>query len=167
LPLRSGRISSGAASDEESEYAASRYVPALRTILEELTGNRLSMEDYPSVLPMPDQVPTQSAPSSSARGSSARSSRSSRGAGSARKSTGASSRWSKSTASDNKRSSGPTNYSGGRCIVFMMGGMSYSELRVSREVMTKEAREIVVGSTTFLSPDDFIDDLALLGQDDE
>jgi len=51
-------------------------------------------------------------------------------------------------------------------MVFMVGGMSFSELKVARDVMNKESREAIVGSTAFLSAGDFIDDLALLGQDE-
>ena len=162
----SGRLSSGSVSDEESEYAASRYVPPLKGILSDLAANQLSFDDYPSVLPMPESNPAASITPSSRGGSSARSARQKTG-GTARKSTGASSRWSKSTSSaDSKRSSGPTNLSGGRLLTFMMGGISYPELRVAREVMAKESREIIIGSTAYLTANDFISDLSLLGQDD-
>jgi syntaxin-binding protein 1 len=59
------------------------------------------------------------------------------------------------------------SFSGGRSIVFVMGGMSYQELRVARDVMASEAREIVAGSTAFLSPSEFVADLTRLGQEDE
>jgi len=168
--LGGDRIASGGSADEESEFAASRYIPAFRTILEELANDQLSLETYPSVLPMPDPAPSQSNSRSRMRGSasarsSARSSR--RGEGSsARKSAGATSRWSKSSSvKEVNRSTGPTNFVGGRCIVFMVGGMAYSELRVAREVMSKESREIVTGSTVFVNADGFMEDLAHLAQD--
>lgn len=119
---------------------------------------------------MPESAPSQSNSRSRMRGSnsarsSARSSR--RGEGSsARKSAGATSRWSKSSSiKEVNRSTGPTNFVGGRCIVFMVGGMAYSELRVAREVMSKESREIVTGSTVFVNADGFMEDLAHLAQD--
>ena len=43
--------------------------------------------------------------------------------------------------------------------------MSYSEVRLARDVMNQEGREIVVGSTAFVSPEEFLKDLELLGQD--
>lgn len=159
---------SRAVPDDDSEYAASRYVPILRTILEDLARNALSLEEYPSVLPMPESASSpSSAGGSSARG--ARSARSSRKdvAGSARKSGGATSRWAKSSISERKGSTGPTNLSGPRCLVFMMGGLSYTELKTARDVMSKESREVVIGSTAFLSASDFIDDLTILGREDE
>lgn len=33
--------------------------------------------------------------------------------------------------------------------------------------MEKEMREVIVGSTAFISAKDFVDDLALLGRDEE
>lgn len=51
--------------------------------------------------------------------------------------------------------------------MFMMGGLSYSEIKASRDVMKSESRELIVGSTALLSPKDFIEDLELLGQDDD
>lgn len=47
-------------------------------------------------------------------------------------------------------------------MVFMVGGMAFSEVSAARELMFKESREIVVGSTTFSSPTDFIKDLRTL-----
>lgn len=161
-------MSSGAASDDEAEYAASRFVPAFRTILEDLARNCLSMEDYPSVLPMPEMAasPTSASRVATSARSSARSSR--RGeAGSARKGAGASSRWAKSSLTEGKRTNGPTNLSGGRCMVFMMGGLSFPELKSAREVMKKELRDVVVGSTAFVSAEDFMKDLELLGREDD
>lgn len=132
------------------------------------------MEDYPSVLPMPEMGPSTSSVSSSGaaastRGGAARSARPSRRgeAASARKTTGASSRWAKSSGMENKRGTGPVSFSGGRSIVFILGGMSYQELKVTRDVMMNESREIVVGSTTLLTPADFVSDLTKLGQEDD
>jgi len=49
----------------------------------------------------------------------------------------------------------------------MLGGISYAEIRHVREVSQKMGREIVVGSTDFITANDFIDDLNAIGQDDE
>jgi syntaxin-binding protein 1 len=49
----------------------------------------------------------------------------------------------------------------------MMGGCSYSELRVARDVMHKQSREIIIGSTVFINPAQFLDDLEVLGQDQD
>lgn len=160
--------SGGGASDVESEYAASRYVPALKATLEDLARNCLSLEEFPSVMPMPDQGQSGSNSSRSARNSAASARSSRRGeAGSVRKSAGATSRWSKSTGTEGKRSAGPVNLSGGRCMVFMVGGLSFSELKVARDVMSNESREVIIGSTAFLAPRDFLEDLTILGLEEE
>jgi hypothetical protein len=49
----------------------------------------------------------------------------------------------------------------------MIGGLSYNELRAVEEVSRKESREIVIGSTHFLTPTEFMEDLAELGKDEE
>lgn len=167
--LHSGRLSAGSASDDEAEFAGSRYSPAIKTVMEELATNELSMDDYPSVLPMPDQAPSQGSSAGGRRGgsgagASARSGRSGQAA-SARKTGGPTSRWGKSSTRP-AASSGPKSFNGGRAIVFMMGGLSYSELRAARLVMEKESREIVIGSTAFVSPKEFVDDLATLSEGD-
>jgi syntaxin-binding protein 1 len=167
----SGRLSAGSASDDEAEFAGSRYSPAIKTVMEELVTNELSLDDYPSVLPMPD-MPSQGSSAGGKRGSggagaggSARGSRAGQAA-SARKAAGPTSRWGKSSTRP-AASSGPKSFSGGRAIVFMMGGLSYSEMRAARQVMTKESREVVIGSTAFVSPKEFVDDLATLSEGDQ
>ena len=59
--------------------------------------------------------------------------------------------------SSKKRSatSGPTT----RMIVFVAGGACYSELRAAQEIMEKGGQEIILGSTHFINPTEFVDDL--------
>jgi syntaxin-binding protein 1 len=153
------KLASRLAREEDSEFAATRYVPALKSILEALCNDELSMEEYPSVTPMPAQ---SAAP---AGRTSARTSRKASGAAaSARKATGPSSKWSSNTGSTlGTRSVGPVNYTGARYLVFMMGGLCYSEMRAAREVMESESREIILGSTAFLSAGEFMEELGRLG----
>jgi syntaxin-binding protein 1 len=138
--------------------------------MEELVTNELSMDDYPSVLPMPDMAPSQGGSAAGGRrgaggAGSARPSRAGQAA-SARKAGGPTSRWGKSSTSKAAASSGPKSFNGGRAIVFMMGGLSYSEMRAARQVMAKESREVVIGSTAFVSPKEFVEDLATLSEGD-
>jgi syntaxin-binding protein 1 len=133
--------------DEETEYN-SRYVPPLQTILEDLVNNRLSLEEYPSLMPMPEMMSM----GSSGTAASARK----RDTASARKSGSTTSRWQKATPKENTK---PGLFTGGRAIVFYVGGICYSELRVARTVMDRENKEIVVGSTHFTKPKDFLRDM--------
>jgi syntaxin-binding protein 1 len=149
------KISSSGSFDDESEYASSRYNPPLKSILNDLVSNQLSIDEYPSVIPMP-----ASAGSSVGTGSARR-----RGGaeGSLRKKAGATDKWEKTGTSSTNQANG-SHYVGGRSIVFMVGGLSYSELRVARDVMQKESREIIAGSTKFISPSDFLSDLHTLAE---
>lgn len=140
--------------DDESEYAGTRYVPPLKSILLDLVGNTLSIDDYPSTIPLP------ASQSSAAGAGSARR----RGKGieaSARKKKGGTEKWSKAGNSQTS-STVATTFTGGRSLVFMIGGLAYSELRVAREVMNKESREIIIGSTKFVNPAEFMNDLGKL-----
>lgn len=145
--------------DEESEYASSRYSPPLKAILNDLVTNQLSIDEYPSVIPMPMSAASTSAVTGSAR-------RRAKGTeGSLRKSkAGATDKWSKMGNSMTKSATngGTTMFTGGRNMVFMVGGLSYSELRVVRDIMERESREIIAGSTKFVNPSEFLEDLHTL-----
>jgi len=130
----------------ENQYASSRYTPSLKDILDELVANTLSLDDYPSVIPMPDSA---TVPASNA--STAKTARTRKGA----------SKWGKQ---DTAVKTEAITFTGSRKLVFMLGGVSYSELKVARQVMKKESREIIIGSTKFLNPKDFMKDLKTLGQ---
>ena len=128
-------------------------MPALKTILSDLVANQLSIDDYPSVIPMPASMSSSTGASSARRRE---------GKGSARKKKGGGAeKWSR-TGTTQSSSGGATHYTGGRNLVFMVGGLSYSELRVCREIMQKESKEIIAGSTAFVSPNEFMTDLATL-----
>lgn len=156
--IRGQGLSSKGDSDDESEYANSRYAPALKGILSDLVQHKLSTDSHPSVLPMPEMASSSGAASARRRGKSVE--------GSVRKS-GATSRWSRTSSADSGSGGGrsrgnPQVFSGGRSILFMVGGMSYSEIRVARDVMAKEQREIVIGSTHVYTPKEFLEDIAKL-----
>jgi syntaxin-binding protein 1 len=151
-------LSSSSSFDEESEYASSRYSPPLKAILNDLVTNQLSTDEYPSVIPMPLSATSTTSVSGSAR-------RRAKGTeGSLRKSKGgATDKWSKMGNSMTKSTtSGAANFTGGRNLVFMVGGLSYSELRVARDIMERESREIIAGSTKFVNPSEFLEDLHTL-----
>ena len=152
-----GSSSFDSAEEEESEYAGCRYTPPLKSILNQLVTNQLSQQDYPSVIPMPMSAGSTSVSSSARRRGGGKGTD-----GSLRKKGGATDKWSK-MGNSGKSSSGTSAYTGGRNMVFMVGGLTYPELRVTREVMEKESKEIIVGSTKFLTPSDFLDELKVLG----
>jgi len=129
-------------SDDENAYASSRYTPVMKNILNELVANSLSLDEFPSVVPMPaSTISSSKTDKTSAR--------------TARKKKGATDKW--STVGGSKKSTNQDiTFSGSRSLVFMVGGMSYSELRVASKIMQKSSREIIIGSTDFISASDFI-----------
>mmetsp|Transcript_31953 Transcript_31953/g.39177 ORF Transcript_31953/g.39177 Transcript_31953/m.39177 type:complete len:620 (+) Transcript_31953:147-2006(+) len=126
--------------NQESEYAGCRYVPPLKANIEDIIGDRLSFDEYPSVVPMP---PGKTSTASSIRTRSVR------------PQTRA-----KSVGKKTKTFQGP------RVIVFIAGGMCYSELRSGYECMGGSGeREVIMGSTAFVNPSNFVEDLASLAWD--
>lgn len=131
--LRGTRLATTAVVDNESEYSSSRYACSLKPILEDMIHDRLSIEEYPSILPLP---PGKTSTAASVR-------------------TRTSSRW----ARNETKKKQTKVFQGGRQMVFVAGGMCYSELRASHEVMAKGDKEIILGSTCFVSPAEFVQGL--------
>jgi syntaxin-binding protein 1 len=127
-----GKGPATAVARHDSEYSSSRYVCKLKGILEAMAENNLSVEEYPSLLPLPYGTTGSAA--------SVRT-----------KSTRHKSRYGGSDQiKKNKAFLGP------RQIVFMVGGMCYSELRSAEETMCQGEREFILGSTHFLKPAEYI-----------
>jgi len=110
-----------------------------------MQDGKLSLEEYPSVLPMPEEcVPKHGK---------------NRLAGSVRQNTVTKFRSSRISTNDlNKRG----KIFGSRQIIFIVGGACYSELRCGQELMEMGGSEILIGSTTFITPHDFLEDLSTL-----
>ena len=107
-------------------YDVSRYVPPLKRTVEDLLTSGLSTSEYPFVAP-PDAL------LASAR----------------------------DDASKKKKGGGGGASGGGvadvpatgrRLIVFVLGGLSYSELRAMHELARAQNREILIGTTAMLTP---------------
>ena len=105
-------------------------------------ANTLSLDEFPSVVPMPPSATVASGSKSARSARSAKPSARAKGA----------SKWGKGDA---KAGAEAIAFTGSRSLVFMLGGLAYSELKVARKVMEKESREIVIGSTDFMNPEDF------------
>jgi len=129
--FRSAKLKATGTNAKDSKYAISRYVCNLKGVLEELTKDKLSIDDYPSILPLP-------VGSTNVAGS-ARSVRRDK----------ANTKW------GNSRST--PKFTGGRNIVFVAGGICHSEMRSCEEVMAESGKEIVYGSTHILKPREFLD----------
>jgi len=135
--------------DAAAVYAMSRYVCNLKGVLEELTKDKLSIEEYPSILPLP-----AGGVGGSGGGGAARSVRRDK----------ANSKWGNSGGDKSAADTDalPTKFTGGRNIVFMVGGACWSELRSCEEVMKSSGKEIICGSTCFLKPEEFLESVTSL-----
>lgn len=114
--------------NDDSEYASSRYAPKAKVLMTAMAENTLDMDEYPSVLPMPVGTTGSAA---SVRTKTARSKKGGNIAGGG-------------------------VFSGPRQIVFLAGGLSFSEVRSAEEVMASSEREFIIGSTHFLKPDEYL-----------
>eukprot|EP01036_Dinobryon_divergens_P036431 gene36431-47435_t len=124
----------------EGEYADTRHISEFRTILDSIIAGDLPKDKYPAFGSDALEAMEQKAAAKSAR----------------RAAAPAKYGWGKK---DN------VTYSGRRQMVFIGGGISYAELRVAHDVMVQHSKEILVGSTHFMSPDTFVKDVAQLAVD--
>lgn len=118
----------------EGEYADTRHLCRVRILLDQLISGELPNDQFPSFGPQ----------TGGAGGGE------SKIAKSARK-YGTNSRWGRKDQ---------TMYSGGRFVVFIAGGVSYSEMRAGSELMTQHTKEVVVGGSHIINPTSYLDSVA-------
>jgi syntaxin-binding protein 1 len=63
---------------------------------------------------------------------------------------GANNRWGKRESS----------ISGSRALCFVIGGIAYSEMRAGYELQGQHSKEVVVGGTHFISPDEYMEEVS-------
>ncbi|EGG19715.1 Sec1-like family protein [Cavenderia fasciculata] len=124
-------------------YEVSRYVPVVKDIAENLINDTLQDTDFPFVRDTPI-AKTTAAPVSkvSLKGKSNQP------------------RWADPAVQVEE-----TKYTGSKLIIFIAGGVTYSEMRSIYELSTYYKRNIYIGSTGILLPNDFIDDVYNLKRD--
>ncbi|KAH9913550.1 Sec1-like protein [Epithele typhae] len=135
--------------NSEEEYELSRYKPVLRTVLEEHVANKLDPTLFPYVKDSPSAGPT----TSSLRSSPAPSVQPAVSLRSQKPSWHKASRVGGGGGRDDNRQ---------RIIVFVAGGMTYSEMREAYVLSRTLNKDIIIGSTHTLTPRDFVDDLKAL-----
>eukprot|EP00297_Palpitomonas_bilix_P003784 CAMPEP_0113893618 /NCGR_PEP_ID=MMETSP0780_2-20120614/16206_1 /TAXON_ID=652834 /ORGANISM="Palpitomonas bilix" /LENGTH=601 /DNA_ID=CAMNT_0000883955 /DNA_START=79 /DNA_END=1884 /DNA_ORIENTATION=- /assembly_acc=CAM_ASM_000599 len=126
---------------DEVSYDLSRYTPEIKDICQQLLENKLSRDDYPFV-----KEPVGGGAASASSGQSARS----RPVGN----------W--ANKRERKGESEGENLSGSRVFVFIVGGMTHSEMRVAYELQKAFKREVIIGSTEVITSGRFVEQLRSL-----
>ncbi|KAI0251793.1 Sec1-like protein [Lactifluus subvellereus] len=127
----------------EEEYELSRYKPLLRTVIEDQVSGKLDpaafpyVKDYPQTTPAASSATPTQTPTTSLR--------------SAKPS------WHRAA-----RAGGTTTETRQRLLVFVAGGMTYSEMREAYLLSSQLGKDIFIGSTHTLTPRQFADDLKVL-----
>ncbi|KAF0683150.1 Aste57867_24838 [Aphanomyces stellatus] len=139
--LTSDDLTNAAKKATSSEYATSRYEPKLKGWMDKIIKKTLDPVEFPYVISPP---PGSTSPTTSKKEPI-----------SLRK---------KVAAKFGKAGDSPTNgnkeaFVGEKLIVFIAGGASYSELRSVYELREQEKRDIILGTTSFLRPKAFLDNL--------
>lgn len=119
---------------EEGEYADTRHVGQLKGLLEQMIKGELPSNQFASAGP---------AALKEGEGKSM--------AKSVRRNVGAAARFGRKDQN---------SFTGSRHIVFIAGGVAYSELRVAHDVTAATNKEVIVGGTHLINPQQFIDDVA-------
>ncbi|MFH4982627.1 hypothetical protein AB6A40_009336 [Gnathostoma spinigerum] len=114
----------------EQVYQSSRWVPVIKDIMEDAIDDKLDVKHFP-FLSGRQMNPTYRAPTSARYG-----------------------QWHKERGQIASYRAGP------RLIVFVVGGVTYSEMRAAYEV-TKDKKpwEIIIGSDQIITPTSFLDNL--------
>ena len=148
---KSSRPAEKIAPTAEGEYTDTRHISVIKQLLERTINGQLTVERFPSLGP--------SVPISSDSKSTAQSVRKYKGTerwgiagGTANATSGAAGGGKVSTS----------NLVGGRIIAFVAGGVSYTEVRDGYELMQKEGREIIIGGSHMVTPNDYMDNVLSL-----
>jgi len=123
--------------DDAPSYDLSRFNPALKDIATAMIENGLSPTEFPFTK---EPMSYEDKPGS-------------------RASTVAPTSLRKTKVTNIERKSEKVAVTGGRIIIFIAGGMTCSEMRVSYELTRKFNREVIIGSTHVLTPVSFIESL--------
>ncbi|KAF9071586.1 Sec1-like protein [Rhodocollybia butyracea] len=125
---------------DDSEYDLSRYKPLIKTILEDCVNDKLDAAMFPYVKDGPAVAPASASLRSPPPASSLRSAKPS---------------WHRA-ARPNVVENRP------RVLVFVAGGMTYSEIRETYQLSASLNKDIYIGSTHVITPRQFVDDLKVV-----
>jgi len=116
-------------------YELSRYSPAIKKLAEEIFSGNLSKEDFPVLTA---KVSPRSPTFSTLR-------------------KGIQPKWSDKSKQSQKDEISPVNLrKKGRLVIFIVGGATYSEIRTVYELAAQHNREVILGTTAILTPNEFV-----------
>jgi syntaxin-binding protein 1 len=134
--------------DNEWEFVVSRYMPAMKDILTDLAQGRLASSNFP-FLNKDEESQTSGKSTANVNLSKRQQPVSAWGAK-------PSSSPAATPASAPTPSTGATKFEGSRLIVFVSGGITYSEMREVHKLSKSLRRDIILGSTHILKPNEFL-----------
>ncbi|KAI8582924.1 hypothetical protein K450DRAFT_225491 [Umbelopsis ramanniana AG] len=145
--LRKKRERRKSSKDQEQPYELSRYMNTVKKVMEASITGTMDAGQFPYT--------RQSDAELHEEGSKA---------GSTVPATGVSLRTTKPTWSKKTNSMGgtPRNPTGARLIIFVAGGMTYSEMRSAYEIADMHNRDVIIGSSHIITPAGYIQDLSKL-----
>ncbi|WJX60408.1 hypothetical protein P8452_45619 [Trifolium repens] len=144
---------------EEEKWQLSRFYPIIEELIEKLTRNHLSKEDYPCL-----NGPSATFHSLSFSGTVPQNPQSmrSRRTPSWARPRGSDDGYSSDSVLRHASSSSDLRKMGRRIFVFIVGGVTRSELRVCHKLTNRLNREIILGSSSLDDPAQFITKLKML-----
>ncbi|OCF34392.1 syntaxin-binding protein 1 [Kwoniella heveanensis BCC8398] len=137
-------------SNQEGEYELSRYKPVIQMVMEDHNASRLDQSTFPYVKDAPVDATT------SLRAGSSLAAPSASGSGSLRS---ARPTWHKAPSARMNNTEGKQ-----RMIIFVAGGMTYSEMRCAYTVGQALGKDVYIGSTHVITPEIFTQQLRALGR---
>ncbi|KAL3897383.1 MAG: hypothetical protein SGCHY_003454 [Lobulomycetales sp.] len=136
------------ASPRDTKFDHCRFVPAVKVVIESCIGNSLDTQLFPYIT-KPVVAPLRG-----------------QGSGGPPLLRNTKPSWAtrRSAPKQEQSSSKEFKASGPKVIVFIVGGMTYSEMRTAYEVLTEKGREVIIGmcSTEIIAPHDFVTTLKFL-----
>eukprot|EP00735_Rhodelphis_limneticus_P007533 TRINITY_DN20099_c0_g1::TRINITY_DN20099_c0_g1_i1::g.15642::m.15642 TRINITY_DN20099_c0_g1::TRINITY_DN20099_c0_g1_i1::g.15642 ORF type:complete len:633 (-),score=173.74,sp/Q54QC8/SEC1_DICDI/41.18/7e-155,Sec1/PF00995.18/1.1e-136,GARS_C/PF02843.11/2.9e+03,GARS_C/PF02843.11/0.5 TRINITY_DN20099_c0_g1_i1:410-2260(-) len=144
-----GKVMKKKRKTDDVGYDLSRYTPTVKDIVEEMLDDRLSLIDFPYSRESKGQAGQAAQPASAKGGKSVRSTQA------------AAPSWAKTSKNKDKTKVTTT---GGRVMVFVVGGTTYSETRAIYELKKNKNRDVILGSTGILTARAFINHLQNIKQ---
>ncbi|KAI9638768.1 Sec1-like protein [Dioszegia hungarica] len=145
----------------EGEFELSRFRPVVQMILEDSHYNRLDPTLFPYTKDAPESSSSSNPASMRSGGRLAPASSATRGPapGSSGSLRSARPTWHKAPSARAMNTEGKQ-----RIIMFVAGGMTYSEMRLAYAVGQSLGKEIYIGSTHVVTPESYVRDLKSLGR---